>query len=126
MKKRVTKFIHSTEEVSIETAVNDFFDADWNPRDWEETEEFIDQYIEDDFITISDEEKNQLRLKIKEEYDKRIAELKQKEIDQLKDRKSILELIAETIIESCYDAEEVGYLLSAEEILDLIIKNGNK
>lgn len=124
MKKKVIKWIDSIEEVSIETAINDFFDGDWNPKDWEETEEYIDTYIEEEFTNISDKEKNQLKSGIKKEYNKRVLNLKQEEIDQLKDRKSILKFLEEAICDYC-DEGEVGYLLSAEEILDLIIKNGN-
>ena len=124
MKKKVTKWIDSIEEVSIEMAINDFFDGDWNPEDWEETKEYIDTYIEEEFTNISDKEKNQLKAGIKKEYNKRVLNLKQEEIDQLKDRKSISKFLEEAISDYC-DEGEVGYLLSAEEIIDLIIKNGN-
>jgi len=125
MKKKVTKWIDSIEEVSIEMAINDFFDGDWNPKDWEETEEYIDTYIEEEFTNISDKEKNQLKSEIKKEYNKRVLNLKQEEIDQLKDRKSILKFL-EGVTDDYCDEGEVGFLLSAEEIIDLIIKNGNK
>ena len=125
MKKKVTKWIDSIEEVSIETAINDFFVEDWNPKDWEETEEFIDTYIEEEFTNISDKEKNQLKSEIKREYDKRVSNLRQEEIDQLKDRESILEVLGEAMFDYC-DEGEVGFMLSAGEIIDLIIENGNK
>jgi len=123
MKKKVTKWIDSIEEVSIEMAINDFFDGDWNPKDWEETEEYIDTYIEEEFTNISDKEKNQLKSEIKKEYNKRVLNLKQEEIDQLKDRKSILKFLEGVMGNYCDEGE---VLLSAEEIIDLIIKNGNK
>jgi len=125
MKKEVQKWVSSIEEIAIEEAVNEFFDGDWDPRDWEETETNIGSYIEEKFSEISDKEEDLLRSEIKKEFDKEVSELKKEETDQLKDRKSILKWIRN----SCDDwpnVGEVGYILSEEEILDLILKNGNK
>lgn len=123
MKKELTEWTKVIEEVSVEEAVDYFFDGDWEPRDWDETKCCLDTYIEK-FEEISNKEADLLRAEIKKEFDKRVSELKQEELGQLKDRKSILDLL------DCYlyfpDMGEVGFLLSNEEILDLILQNGDK
>jgi len=124
MKKEATKWTTSIEEITMGEAVNEFFDGDWDPKNWEEIEEYIDSYIEE-FNEISDEEENLLRQKIKKEFDKKVNELRQEEVNQLKDRKSILYSFTR-MLDSWPGKGEVGYLLSKEEILDLILQNGNK
>jgi len=124
MKKEITKWITSIEDITIEEAVDEFFDEDWDPRSWEDTESCIDPYIEE-FQEISDEEKDLLRSEIKKKFDKKVNRLLQEETDKLKNRKSILEWI-ENYYSDFPDEGEIGYLLSKEEILDLILKNGNK
>jgi hypothetical protein len=126
MKKEVQKWRSSIEDITMEEAVDEFFDGDWDPRSWEDTEINIDSYIEE-FSEISDKEASLLKIEIKKEFNERVNELRQKEIVQLKDRNSILKWI-ENMIEDNYwqDEGEVGYMLSKEEILDLIIQNGNK
>ena len=124
MKKEITKWTTSIEDISIEEAVNEFFDGDWDPENWEDTEPNIDSYIED-FNEISDKEADHLKVEIKKEFDKKINELRQEEADQLKDRKSILNWI-ENLFNDWPNEGEVGYMLSKEEVLDLILKNGNK
>lgn len=124
MKKEVHKWTSSIEDVIMEEAVDEFFDGDWDPRSWEDTEKCIDSYIEE-FDEITDEEKNLLRQGIKKEFDEEVNKLRQKETNQLKDRKSILNWIKSTQYDFP-DEGEVGYMLSKEEILDLILQNGNK
>ena len=124
MKKEITKWTSSIEDIAIEEAVNEFFDGDWDPKSWEDTEANIDSYIEE-FSEISDKEANLLKVEIKKEFSEKVNELRKKEIGQLKDRNSILEWI-ENSCDDWHDEGEVGYILSKEEILDLIIQNGNK
>lgn len=124
MKKEVHKWTSSIEEITIEEAVNEFFDGDWDPRSWEDTEQCIDSYIEE-FDEITDEEENLLRQGIKKEFDEDVNKTRQEEINQLKDRKSILNWIKSTNCDFP-DEGEIGYMLSEEEILDLILQNGNK
>lgn len=124
MKKEITKWTTSIEEITTEEAVNEFFDGDWDPKSWEDTETYIDSYIEE-FDEISDKEEDHLRAEIKKEFDKRINELRQGEINQLKNRKSILNWI-ESLGDDWPDEGVVGYILSKEEILNLILQNGNK
>ena len=124
MKKEITKYSSSIEEIDMEDAVAEFFDGDWDPRSWENTEQDIDSYIEE-FNEISEKEKDLLRQEIKKDFDIRVDKIYLEEIDQLKDRKSILDWI-ESLQYEFPDEGDVGYILSKEEILDLIIRNGNK
>lgn len=121
----MSKWVTSTEEVSVEEVVNDFFDGDWDPKSWEDTEEYIDSYIEE-FQEISDKEADHLKAEIKKEFDKRVNEFRQEEIDQLKDKESILNWIKISLLDNWPDEGTVGYILSEEEILDLILQNSNK
>lgn len=121
----MSKWVTSTEEVSVEEVVNDFFDGDWDPKSWEDTEEYIDSYIEE-FQEISDKEADHLKAEIKKEFNKRVNELRQEEIDQLKDKESILNWIKTSSIDDWPEEGTVGYVLSKEEILDLILENWNK
>ena len=123
MKREITKWTTSMEEVIMEEAVNDFFEENWDPNSWVHTEVYIDSYIED-FNEISDKEEDLLRVEIKKEFDKRVNKLRQEEIAQLKDRKSILKWIGES--NDWPEEGDVGYMLPKEEILDLILQNGNK
>ncbi len=125
MKKEITKWITSVEDVIMEEAVNDFFEGDWDPRSWEDTEQYIDSYIKEEFSEISHEEENHLRQEIKKEFDKRVNEIRQEEANELKNRESILNWI-ENMRHEYLDVGEVGYMLSNEEILDLILKNSDK
>lgn len=125
MKKEITKCTTSIEEITMEDAVNEFFNDDWDSRSWEDTESYIDSYIEM-FSEISDEEKELLKSEIKKEFDKEVDEIRQEEISKLKDKDSILKLIQNYFVDDWPDEGEIGYLLSAEEILDLILQNGNK
>ena len=124
MKKEMQKWTSSIEDIDIEEAVNEFFDGDWDPRSWKDTEHYINEYIEK-FSEISDKEKDLLKLEIKKEFDKEFSKLKKEEADQLKDRESILEYI-ENLCYDWPDEGDVGYILSKEEILDLILQNGKK
>ena len=124
MKKEVQKLSSFIEDIAIEEAVNEFFDDDWDPRSWEDTKSCIDSYIED-FNEISDKEADHLKAEIKKEFDKKVNKLRQEEADQLKDKNSILKWI-ESLVDDWPDEGEVGYILSKEEVLDLILKNGNK
>ena len=125
MKKEITKWTTSIEDITVEEAVNEFFDGDWDPRSWEDTESYINSYIEE-FQEISNKEKDFLKSEIKKGFDEKVNEFRQEEIDQLKDRKSILEWIKNSIQNEYPGEGEVGYMFSEEEILDLILQNGNK
>lgn len=124
MKIEIHKYISSIEDITVEEAVDEFFNGDWDPKNWEYTKSCINSYIEE-FQEISDKEEDHLRAEIEKEFDKKVSELKKEETNQLKDRKSILEWL-ENSCGDWPDEGEVGYMLFKEEVLDLILQNGNK
>ena len=62
--------------------------------------------------------------KLEERYNKERKKSLDYELENLKDRESISDWL-EDIIDYPYEGD-VGYILSIDEIIDLIIKNGNK
>ena len=119
MKKEVWK--SSIEEISIEEAVKDFCEEYCGSIDSKDFDSEFDYFIEVDIkeISLKEEIKKQL-IKQKEEF---IVQEKSK----LKNRTSILEWIDYNIkYDECLEGGDIGYYLSAEEILDLIIENGKK
>ena len=126
MKKEVWK--SSIEEISIEEAVKNFCEShelatlDINDFDLE-----LNYFIEDNIKEISSEEKATLKEEIKKFMTKQKEEAVDEEKYKLKDRESILEWISYYICDDDYlERGNVGYYLSAREILDLIIENGKK
>lgn len=126
MKKEVWE--SSMKEVSIEEAAKDFCEGyelatiDINDFDFE-----LNDFIEYNIKEISPEEKTALKEEIKKLILKQKEESIAEEKYKLKDRESILEWISYYICDDDYlERGNVGYYLSAREILDLIIENGKK
>ena len=125
MKHRVIKEVF--EEAPIDIIVDEFFDGDWDPTDWDYTLACIDNYIDDELKEVTDKERDSLIEAIKQRFDKEVSESRQEEINQLKDRKSILNWIKFYVNnDEAKEDGDVGFILSPEEILDLIVANGNK
>lgn len=126
MKKEVWK--SSIEEVSIEEAARDFCEeCGLSNLDISDFDSELNYFIEDNIKEISSEEKYKLKEEIKKRLIKQKEEAISEEKYQLKDRKSILEWLDNYIGNDDFLEEgNVGYYLSAREILDLIIKNWQK
>ena len=125
MKKEVCKY--SIEEISIEEAVKDFCKEYCGSIDSEDFDSEFNYFIEVDIKEISLEEMDTLKEEIKKKLIKQKEEFIIQEKSKLKNRTSILEWIDYNIkYDDCLEGGDVGYYLSAKEILDLIIKNGNK
>lgn len=125
MKKEVWE--SSIKEVSIEETAKDFCEEyyEGNSDDFDDSE--LDDFIKINIKEISSEEKAALKEEIKKKLIKQKEEAISEEKYKLKDRESILEWISYYICGDDYLEEgNVGYYLSAREILDLIIKNGQK
>jgi len=123
MKKEVSEWKSEIKEVSLKDAVKVFFEeCDYNIGDWSETEENLDYFI-NDFKEINNEEEKLLREEVKKEFDKKVNKYKQEELAHLKNKSSILKWIKSII---GIEAGDPGYMLNAEEILDLILENGQK
>ena len=125
MKKEVWK--SSIEEVSIEEAVRDFCEEYCESIDSEDFDSEFDYFIEDNIKEISPEERDSLKEEIKKKLIKQKEEFIVQEKSKLKNRTSILEWIDYNIkYDDCLEGGDIGYYLSAKEILDLIIENGQK
>ena len=125
MKKEVWE--SSMKEVSIEETVRDFCEEYCGGLDSEDFDSELDDFIEDNIKEISPEERTTLEEEIKKQLIKQKEEFIVQEKSKLKNRISILEWIDYNIkYDDCLEAGDIGYYLSAEEILDLIIKNGQK
>lgn len=133
MNKKVLKTIEKIEECSIEEVVNDFFDY-WNDDELEDVKDNLEyeitNYLEEEDIEYSEKEKESFIKLVKEKIDEKINSIKESEIKQLSNRKSIHEWLSESLdymrSNIDIDAGDVGFLLSVDEIIDLIIENGQK
>lgn len=124
MKKEVCKY--SIEEISIEEAVKDFCE-EYTELDINDFDSELNYFIEDNIKEISPEERDSLKEEIKKKLIKRKEEFIVKEKSKLKNRTYILEWIDYNIkYDDCLEEGDIGYYLSAKEILDLIIENGKK
>ena len=125
MKKEVWKSF--VEEISIEEAAKDFCKEYCGSIDSEDFDSEFDYFIEVDIKEISPEERDTLKEEIKKKLIKRKEEFIVQEKSKLKNRTYILEWIDYNIkYDDCLEGGDVGYYLSAKEILDLIIENGKK
>lgn len=126
MKKEVWE--SSMKEVSIEEAARDFCEEyGLSNLDINDFDSELNYFIEDNIKEISPEERTALEEEIKKFIIKQKREAAAEEKYQLKDRESILEWLDNYIGNDDYLEEgDVGYYLTAREILDLIIKNGQK
>lgn len=125
MKKKVWK--SSIKEISIEEAVKDFCKEYCRSIDNEDFDSEFEYFIEDNIKEISSEEMDALKEEIKKQLIKQKEEFIVQEKSKLKNRTSILEWIDYNIkYDDCLEEGDIGYYLSAKEILDLIIENGKK
>jgi hypothetical protein len=114
------------EELSAPETVEILFaEHDWYPYDWGETKNNFINALEYDDPDITEEEIETILLEAKKEFDSRVKNLIKEESDQLKDRKGIINWLSDIIGEFLYEGM-VGYCLTLDQIVDLIIKNGKK
>lgn len=133
MNKKVTKTIEEIEEYSIEEAANDFLNHyyEFELKDLKKNLEYeINTYLVEEDIKHSEEEKESFIKLVKEKIDETINNIRESEIKRLSNRKSIHKWLSELLdyIRRLEDIEpsDVGFLLFVDEIIDLIIENGNK
>lgn len=125
MKVKKTKLIEVEEEVSISEILEMLFEYDWWPDDWEGTRDSFIEALKYDFPDITEEEIKTILPETKKEFDRRVKELIEEEAEQLKDRRSIINWLRDMIGEFLGKGS-VGYCLTLDQIVDLIIQNGNK
>lgn len=127
MKIKRTKIREIEEEVTITEFVNELFEGDWNPHDWDDTESIFRDTIEYDYPEISEDDIEEIIEEAKKKFEKIVNEYRDKEIEKLSNRSKIREWLSGYIDydENLYEGDP-GYILSVDEIIDLIIKNGKK
>lgn len=133
MNKKVIKTIEEIEEYSIEEVADDFLNHYYEVEleGLKKNLEYeINTYLVAEDIKHSEEEKESFIKLVKEKIDESINNIREPEIKRLSNRKSIHKWLSELLdyMRRLDDIEpsDVGFLLSVDEIIDLIIKNGNK
>lgn len=132
MKRRELKTIEEETLVNVsdEEIVKEFISDVYTPFYWRDEyykpEDF--DYFFEGYAELTTEDKTRIINKIQEKANSLDNEYKEDEAKQLGNRKDILDFL-----EMCIDVRrdymepgDAGYTLSIEEILDLILKNGNK
>lgn len=131
MKKVEYKEVEATKDISPELAaidilqlIDDDIFVDYNEDEIDEN--YVDEWL-DDYIDVSDEDRKIIYDIVipsaKEKYRKFKEKLKKQEADEFKDREHILSVL-ESALKNSYTEE--FYVLSTEEILNLILENGTK
>ena len=124
MKKKKFETVEKYVNVTDEEIVNDFMVCEFVPEEWNEDDfTYYDDFWEDYDLTEEDTER--IWSLIKTAAYNKIEEFKDKERNQLSNREKIIYFLNELKEEYPYIGT-IGYLLSTEEILDLIIENGKK
>ena len=133
MNKKVIKTIEEIEEYSMEKVADDFLSYYYESEleDLKKNLEYeITDYLVKEDIKHSEEEKGSLIKVVKEKIDEKLNNLREPEIKRLSNRKSIYKWLSGLLdsMRKLDDIEygDVGFLLSVDDIIDLIVKNGNK
>lgn len=132
MKKRELKTIEEEilVNVSDEEVVKEFISDFYTPFCWKDEyykpEDF--DYFFEDYAELTAEDKIRIINKIREKANSLDNEYKEDEAKQLGTRKDILDFLKMCIDvrRDWMDPGDIGYALSTEEILDLILENGRK
>lgn len=127
-KRTTTKTVTEEVEVSVDEIVKELFEnSDWDPNDLDYTLDNFEDYLEySDYEDISEEDKNEVLKKAEEIFNEKVEKLKKEELSKLSTREKIIQFISDITYDSYPEEGQVGYTLTSEEILDEILKNGNK
>ena len=124
-----TTVVKSLVDIDDETIVNNFIDEYfyYDDYDWEDNDDILlsddwDGFWEE-YEEVTDEDKERISKLANKEIQKRLLQNRKNQEDVLKDRKSIINFFDNIFYN---DKPEEISSLSYEEIIDLIIKNGNK
>ena len=133
MNKKVIKTIEEIEECLMEEIANDFLNYYYESEleDLKDNLEYeITDYLVEEDIKYSEEEKGSLIKLVKEKIDEKLNNIREPEIKSLSNRKSIHKWLSGLLdsMRKLDDIEygDVGFLLSVDDIIDLIVKNGSK
>ena len=127
-KRTTTKTVTEEVEVSVDEIVKELFEnSDWDPNDLDYTLDNFEDYLEySDYEDISEEDKNEVLKKAEEIFNEKVEKLKKEELSKLSTREKIIQFISDITYDSYPEEGQVGYTLTSKEILDEILKNGNK
>lgn len=123
-----TTVVKDLVDVDDQTIVNDFIDEYfYDDEDWEDDDEMLlsDDWngFWEDYEEVTEEDKKRISKLVNEEIQKQLSQLKKEQTETFKDRASIINFFDDIF----YDNPPEGLSrLSIEEIIDLIIENGNK
>lgn len=127
MKVLKTKTITVEEEISNQEIIENLFSDDWWPASWEDTKADFIGFLENDYPNMSEEEITEIISEAKKTFDIKSKEILEEERNQLSNRQNIIEWLSDIMPEEYELAEgDVGYTLTVDQIVDLIIQNGNK
>lgn len=133
MNKKVIKTIEEIKEYSMEEVADDFLDHYYESEleGLKKNLEYeINTYLVAEDIKHSEEEKESFIKLVKEKIDEKLNNIREPEIKSLSNRKSIHKWLSGLLdsMRKLDDIEygDVGFLLSIDDIIDLIVKNGNK
>lgn len=126
--KSKTKTVFEEIEISTDEIAKMYMDSDFDIEDWRYGQLTVDDltYFFNDFKDITEKEKEEVLSKIKKYVKPKFNSRKEKEQCLLADRKAILKWLEDVISCSEPSDEGVGFILTTEEVLNLIIKNGKK
>jgi len=130
MKKKKIIWTEEVVDVGVDEVVEDLFDNYYD--DFITNQEFdpslvMEHLEEDDDYELTDAEKQKIVDACAKKFESTYKEDRNEELKLLKDRKSILNIIEDWLDHYNFkDVGDLGYILTSEEILDEIIKNGNK
>lgn len=129
MKKKVIKTIEEEVEVTLEEIAQEIID-DYSIPDIADAinegyiRDFIDDYMQAEEAELSDSEIETLKNLIISKATPMVEKSREEELETLSNREKILELLGDWLYDS--GACDDYCMLSTGEILDEIIKNGNK
>ena len=133
MKRRKFEYVRTetVKDVSDEDIVNDFMNGYYSPVIWKDDYAHINdlEYFFEDYSDLTEEDKERILSKIHTAAKAKDDELKAQETKLLSNRNYILMFLSnyvDYVRNYSYEHTKVGVYLDPEEILNLILKNGNK
>ena len=123
---KIRQVVEEFEEATLDEIVSSVFLNIEQYPSWDDTEEEIEIELDSKNYELSEEEKEEVIAACKERFNLDLEEYRKEEIEQLSSRKKIISWLKNlTINDNWLEPGDVGYLLSIEEIVDLIYKNYN-
>ncbi len=127
MKVKVIRTKEVLEDVTLDEVVEEIMDYIGDFYDDDCVSEDIDDVLDDDkYDQLTPEEIELIKKEVEKRVHKKRDEINNEELLKLTDRNLVIELIENGIDNSYLNPGDIGYFLTAEEILDNILKNVDK